>query len=293
MVASYLKIYDWMIKELQLRGSELIIYALLYATMERTQREITQKDIVEYIGISRQQVYKILDKLIQKGLIEKRETFKKNVFYICKQSLHGDVNKVDIKCKQSLHGDVNKVDMKRKQSLHEDVNKVDMKRKQSLHEDVNKVDNHLYNIYNNISSSSTTTTRACTRACVRESDKNFSSDIESYKRELETNQSCCETLCMRFHLTRDELQTYIGNFCDEIQFKGTEHRDRNDFRRHFFDWLRIQIEYKLKVNNNATQNTTINTNSYGENEEQQRQRLQGYAAVAAEFRQGCSTAKES
>lgn len=267
MVASYFKIYDWMIKELQLRGSELIIYALLYATMERTQREITQKEIVEYIGISRQQVYKILDKLIQRGLIEKRETFKKNVFYICKQSLHGDVNKVDINCKQSLH------------------------------KSVNKVDNHLYNIYNNIynniSSSSTTTTRACTRACVRESDRNFSSDIESYKRELETNQSCCETLCMRFHLTRDELQTYIGNFCDEIQFKGTEHRDRNDFRRHFFDWLRIQIEYKLKVNNNATQNTTINTNSYGENEEQQRQRLQGYAAVAAEFRQGCSIAKES
>ena len=76
-------------------------------------------DIADFVGISRPGLYKMVDRMILKGLIEAdapTSFLRATVNFIdshdakpCKQSLQRGVNKVDTICKQSLHDDVNKV----------------------------------------------------------------------------------------------------------------------------------------------------------------------------------------
>lgn len=76
-------------------------------------------DIADFVGISRPGLYKMVDRMILKGLIEAdapTSFLRATVNFIdshdakpSKQSLQRGVNKVDTDCKQSLHDDVNKV----------------------------------------------------------------------------------------------------------------------------------------------------------------------------------------
>lgn len=67
--------------------------------------------------------------------------------------------------------------------------------------------------------------------------------------ELKRSQIWLEQMAMRFHITIDEVVKRLDDFALDLNCRGTEHRDFNDVRRHYNDWLRIQLEAEKRKNN--------------------------------------------
>lgn len=67
--------------------------------------------------------------------------------------------------------------------------------------------------------------------------------------ELKNAQIWLEQMAMRFHIPRDEIVRRLDDFALDCDCRGTEHQDFNDTRRHFNDWLRIQLEAEKRKNN--------------------------------------------
>lgn len=69
--------------------------------------------------------------------------------------------------------------------------------------------------------------------------------------ELKNAQIWLEQMAMRFHIPIDEIVRRLDDFALDCDCRGTEHQDFNDTRRHFNDWLRIQLEAEKRKNNVA------------------------------------------
>lgn len=67
--------------------------------------------------------------------------------------------------------------------------------------------------------------------------------------ELKNAQIWLEQMAMRFHIPIDEIVRRLDDFTLDCDCRGTEHQDFNDTRRHFNDWLRIQLEAEKRKNN--------------------------------------------
>lgn len=67
--------------------------------------------------------------------------------------------------------------------------------------------------------------------------------------ELKNAQIWLEQMAMRFHIPIDEIVRRLDDFALDCDCRGTEHQDFNDTRRHFNDWLRIQLEAEKRNNN--------------------------------------------
>lgn len=74
--------------------------------------------------------------------------------------------------------------------------------------------------------------------------KNF-----EFIQELKNSPIWIEQMAMRFHIGMDEVVKRMDDFLLDLQCRGTEHRDLNDARRHYNDWLRIQLEKEKKQSN--------------------------------------------
>ena len=94
---------------------------------------------------------------------------------------------------------------------------------------------------NNISTTTSTTT-----AHARE-DKNH-----EFIEELKQSEIWLEQMQMRFRLNADEIKDKLDIFALDCRCRGTEHKNLNDTRRHFNDWLRIMIESQNRNSNEAT-----------------------------------------
>jgi hypothetical protein len=81
--------------------------------------------------------------------------------------------------------------------------------------------------------------RACVRTC------------EGMADELQADDSFWENAAMRFHRTEKELKTKVKPFVLETECRSKRHDSYEDFRRHFFDWLRIQLEKEERNGNNG------------------------------------------
>ena len=103
------------------------------------------------------------------------------------------------------------------------------------------VDSQVYTIvygrkeYNNNNSTST-------------SSKGESKNLK-FIEELKNAQIWLEQMAMRFHIPIDEIVRRLDDFALDCDCRGTEHQDFNDTRRHFNDWLRIQLEAEKRKNN--------------------------------------------
>ncbi len=73
--------------------------------------------------------------------------------------------------------------------------------------------------------------------------------------ELKSSQIWLEQMAMRFHLSPDQILKRIDDFALDCQCRGTTHSEFNDVRRHFNDWLRIQISVEQKQKKNDTDKT--------------------------------------
>ena len=73
-----------------------------------------------------------------------------------------------------------------------------------------------------------------------------------YIEELKQSEIWLEQMQMRFRLNADEIKDKLDTFALDCRCRGTEHKNLNETRRHFNDWLRIQIESQNRKNNEAT-----------------------------------------
>ena len=70
--------------------------------------------------------------------------------------------------------------------------------------------------------------------------------------ELKQSEIWLEQMQMRFRMNADEIKDKLDIFALDCRCRGTEHKNLNDTRRHFNDWLRIQIESQNRNNNDET-----------------------------------------
>lgn len=123
---NFITIQGWMLNELKLKGNALLVYAIIYGFSQTDDCEFTGSAsyLAGWCGCSRQTIMTTLNKLVNDGLIIKKEEFKNNIKFCsyrvnligCQNSLQGDVKKFDRGmsknltggCQNSLHNNINK-----------------------------------------------------------------------------------------------------------------------------------------------------------------------------------------
>jgi len=73
---NYINIYKWMIEDLNLSGTDVIVYAMIYGFKDKEFKG-TVSYIQQWTGVSKNTLYKVLKSLVDKGLLTKREIYKK------------------------------------------------------------------------------------------------------------------------------------------------------------------------------------------------------------------------
>lgn len=187
---SYILIQSWMIKELELKGNELLIYAVIYGFSQADGTAFTGslQYLADWTNSTKQGVIKNLKSLMEKGLIKKvgENLQKQRIFYKAYRVL----NKVD----QSTKFNGEDVDQSTefngtgKQSLIDHSTKFNGTVKQSL-----MVSN---NIDNNINNNITTTTNQ---------EENLSEEI-NLEEKVSEEKSSSSSLLIDFSF----LKTYSG-----------------------------------------------------------------------------------
>lgn len=92
---SYINIQPFMVRDLELKGNELLIYAIIYGFSQDGESYFTGsiQYLADWTNSTRQGVIKVLKNLTEKGLLKKFETGKQTYAYqASKKSL--PVNKV-------------------------------------------------------------------------------------------------------------------------------------------------------------------------------------------------------
>lgn len=92
---NFITIQGWMVNDLKLSGNELICYALIYGFTQDEESEFrgSLQYISDWLGISKQNVRLIIKRLVEKGLIIKRDEFINNVkfcrYKVCMKQTQG------------------------------------------------------------------------------------------------------------------------------------------------------------------------------------------------------------
>ena len=81
---------------------------------------------------------------------------------------------------------------------------------------------------------------------------------EEYIDDMLNNQSWLESMAMRFKLPIAEIIKKIQEFELDSQCRVVQHQNDADAKRHFNDWLRIQLQQQTKQNNGTTKSKSNN-----------------------------------
>lgn len=81
---NYITIQSFMVKDLQLKGNELLVYAIIYGFSQNGVDRFTGslQYICDWTNITKQGVLNVLKSLVEKGLIEKIEAQKNGVKFV-------------------------------------------------------------------------------------------------------------------------------------------------------------------------------------------------------------------
>lgn len=110
---NFITIQSFMVKDLKLKGNELLIYAIIYGFSQNGEDKFTGslQYICDWTNSSKQGVMKSLKSLVEKGLIEKTDIYKNGVKFVeyhatefttIQQSLTGYATKFNEGMQQSL-----------------------------------------------------------------------------------------------------------------------------------------------------------------------------------------------
>ena len=108
---AYIVIQDWMISDLQLKGNELLTYALIYGFSQDGESEFkgSLKYISKFLGVSKSTARRNLENLANRGVIEKRvEEISGVKFnrYIAREKAEPPIVKTSTGCSQNGYGGV-------------------------------------------------------------------------------------------------------------------------------------------------------------------------------------------
>ena len=108
---AYIVIQDWMISDLQLKGNELLTYALIYGFSQDGESEFkgSLKYISKFLGVSKSTAQRNLENLVNRGVIEKRvEEISGVKFnrYIAHEKAEPPIVKTSTGCSQNGYGGV-------------------------------------------------------------------------------------------------------------------------------------------------------------------------------------------
>lgn len=111
---AYIVIQDWMISDLQLKGNELLTYALIYGFSQDGESEFkgSLKYISNFLGVSKSTAQRNLENLANRGVIEKRvEEISGVKFnrYIAHEKAEPPIVKMGTGCSQNGYGGVVKM----------------------------------------------------------------------------------------------------------------------------------------------------------------------------------------
>ena len=125
---SYITIQSWMRSELNLSGNELMAYALVFGFSQDGDTEFkgSMTYISDWLGTSRQTAITTMKRLVEKGLVERKEEVISGVVFVHFKALH-PVKKFDTPlsknltppCKDSLHHNTNSENISVSSSLNE------------------------------------------------------------------------------------------------------------------------------------------------------------------------------
>ena len=84
---------------------------------------------------------------------------------------------------------------------------------------------------------------------------------EELKEEIQNGGTVAESTMRLYGINPQQQVEYLGWFVDKLRLDGTTFKSRSDFRRHFANWLRIQVEQSLKrQQSNGTKYSSRNEN---------------------------------
>lgn len=111
---AYIVIQDWMISDLQLKGNELLTYALIYGFSQDGESEFkgSLKYISKFLGVSKSTAQRNLENLANRGVIERRvEEISGVKFnrYIAHEKAEPPIVKTSTGCSQNGYGGVVKM----------------------------------------------------------------------------------------------------------------------------------------------------------------------------------------
>lgn len=120
----------------------------------------------------------------------------------------------------------------------------------------NSTNNKINIKYNNIAHSNTNVL-SCVNNTHAGTQENALQTCGDFVKDLLQDDIFAERVAMQFHTTPDDVLILINSFNNEQAIKQTAHTDYNDYRRHAFDWIRIQIEKQEKQKKNGNPNDNI------------------------------------
>lgn len=107
---NYIMISGWMIKELDLKGSELLVYAIIYGFSQDgiNKFEGSRQYLADWCNCTKQGIDRVLKNLLKKKLITKEEKIINNIKFCYYQSTKftGVVNKVGYPSQQSCPNNI-------------------------------------------------------------------------------------------------------------------------------------------------------------------------------------------
>lgn len=257
----YFTVYDWMITDLRLKGSELLLYAIIYSFCKDGETMVTGLEyLANRTAMTTIHVCRCLNSLQEKKTIIK-----------------------EVKEGQKIYLTINKMLMHHKQNVNAPLTKNQCTINKML-----TVTPYICNtnvLLNNNKSNNEIDNKTHTTTDTKNKQEK-ESQTDSYAEEILNNQSDRERMCMVLKIDEDFLSEQLSNFCDEVKVKEKTHTDFKDFKSHFFNWLRIQVKTAKQQQNGNNQYHTTVTNCYGEDEAAKQQRLQSYAKLIQDLRSG-------
>ena len=221
---NFIMVSGWMRTRLGLKGNELMLFAMIYGFCQDGNN--SYKCSIKYIQDW------LIKSLEEKELIVKSKNTKANDSY--------DANEytIDFVKIEEHKGGSPKIRLGGSPKIRLGV-------VQKLDYPSLKIrpNNNIYN--NNISTSQLMRARTCVSEAETEREDNV------FFTELSKNQQMMEAACMNLKITPKIFKERLQEFETECKAKDTQHDDLNDYRRHFYDWLRIQVKNDISRENQA------------------------------------------
>ena len=193
---SYINIQSFMVTELELKGNELLVYAIIYGFSQTngTYFSGSTQYLADWTNSTRQGIMKNLKSLIDKGLIEKVGENQQVNYYKALRPVNKVNQSTELTRKQSLQG--------AKQSLQEEVTEFTGTCKQSLHSNINKTTTKLDNL-NKIDQDSKDSFTSSSSSLVENSSSKEKDTIYQIKSALHSHGLSVETCKNIMELVRN------------------------------------------------------------------------------------------